>query len=127
MFSFLKGQANNKKQEKNGAEEEREKIKAQARINEEIVIHTMPEIFHSNGAKGDEAKTMGVFIMIAGFVFIIIAAGFDGVRRENGASLLLDHVLEEDGREKTQETESEADEPPAEDWDVPAFLRKRKK
>lgn len=72
MFSFFKGQENNKKYEEEDNGQEQEEIRTEARINQEIAIHMMPERFRLNGVKVDEAKTTGVFIMVAGFIFIII-------------------------------------------------------
>ncbi|MDD5291296.1 MAG: hypothetical protein PHZ04_04270 [Patescibacteria group bacterium] len=73
MFSFLKKQKKEIAEEKDkisGKDEEKEMM--DKRMGEEIVIHTMPEKFRQDSLKTDKAKQTGIFVMVGGFIFIVV-------------------------------------------------------
>lgn len=59
---------------------------------------------------------------------VIIAAGFDGMPRENPTNLFVTpHVIEEVKGPKAAKAARDGEKPSEDHWDIPAFLRKRKK
>ncbi|MFA4833262.1 MAG: hypothetical protein WC619_00260 [Patescibacteria group bacterium] len=72
MFGLFKKQKEGAPKEENkipdkGGEEEMEK-----RMGEEVAIHTMPEKFRQDSLKTNKAKQTGIFVMVGGFIFIIV-------------------------------------------------------
>ncbi|MDD5072092.1 MAG: hypothetical protein PHQ42_05175 [Patescibacteria group bacterium] len=74
MFGLFKKQKKDKSEESKVSEKDQEMEVMNKRIGKEITIHTMPAKFRQDGLKTDKAKKTGIFVMVGGFIFIIIIA-----------------------------------------------------
>ena len=74
MFGLFKKQKEDKggENKNSGGNGEKERERMEKKMGEEILIHTMPEKFRQDSLKINKAKQTGIFVMVGGFVFIIV-------------------------------------------------------
>jgi len=75
MFGFSKKidpSATNKAENSSASVMDEQEKEMGERMAKEIAVHAMPERFRLDNTKVDEAKTTGILVMVAGFIFIIL-------------------------------------------------------